>query len=346
MEETLGKRIIANRKRIGLTQDKLAEQLGVTAQAVSKWENDQSCPDITMLPKLAEIFGISTDELLGMDKSEAKPVLEAEVIGDDGDGHRIDVDTDSGGKWEMHWDAGRKSGVGFALWVLLTGALLLVSNIMQWNAGFWDILWPTALLVFGVFGLFPKFSFFRLGCGLFGGYFLLTNLGLAEMLPGKEILLPALLVLLGLSLLADALKSGKKPRFTVTRNGKNVYSGGKKKTSDYTLGEDSFSCSTSFGEDHHRVDLPRLAGGSAQVSFGELTVDLTGCGEIADGCRIDASCSFGELTLRFPKTCRVEPASHTAFAQVDISGHPEPDARTTVYVNCDVSFGEIAIRYV
>ncbi len=37
MEETLGKRIIANRKRIGLTQDKLAEKLGVTAQAVSKW---------------------------------------------------------------------------------------------------------------------------------------------------------------------------------------------------------------------------------------------------------------------------------------------------------------------
>ena len=42
MEETLGKRIIANRKRLGMTQDKLAEQLGITAQAVSKWENDQS----------------------------------------------------------------------------------------------------------------------------------------------------------------------------------------------------------------------------------------------------------------------------------------------------------------
>ncbi len=346
MEETLGKRIIANRKRIGLTQDKLAEQLGVTAQAVSKWENDQSCPDITTLPKLAQMFGISTDELLGMDKSEPKPVLEAEVIENDGDGHRIDVGTASGGKWEMHWDAGRKSGVGFALWVLLTGALLLTSNILQWNATFWDILWPTALLVFGVFGLAPKFSFFRLGCGLFGGYFLLTNLGLAEKLPGKEILLPALLVLLGLSLLADALKAGKKPRFTVTHNGKEVYADGKKKASDYSLSEDGFSCSTSFGEDHHRVELPRLAGGSAQVSFGELSVDLTGCGEIADGCRIDASCAFGELELRFPKTCRVEHTSHTAFAQVDVSGHHDADAKTTVYVNCEAHFGEISIRYV
>ena len=65
MEQTLGKRIVHHRKKLGLTQDQLAEQLGVTAQAVSKWENDQSCPDITMLPKLASIFGITTDMLLG-----------------------------------------------------------------------------------------------------------------------------------------------------------------------------------------------------------------------------------------------------------------------------------------
>ena len=68
MEETLGKRIVAHRKRLGLTQDRLAELLGVTAQAVSKWENDQYCPDITMLPKLAQTFGVSVDELLGMER--------------------------------------------------------------------------------------------------------------------------------------------------------------------------------------------------------------------------------------------------------------------------------------
>jgi len=70
MEQTIGKRIAANRKRLGLTQDQLAERLDVTAQAVSKWENDQSCPDIMMLPRLAEIFGISTDEILGVEPSE------------------------------------------------------------------------------------------------------------------------------------------------------------------------------------------------------------------------------------------------------------------------------------
>ncbi len=42
MEQTLGKRIAENRKRLKLTQDQLAEKLGITAQAVSKWENDVS----------------------------------------------------------------------------------------------------------------------------------------------------------------------------------------------------------------------------------------------------------------------------------------------------------------
>ena len=42
MEQTMGKRIAANRKRLGLTQDQMAERLGVTAQAVSKWENEVS----------------------------------------------------------------------------------------------------------------------------------------------------------------------------------------------------------------------------------------------------------------------------------------------------------------
>ncbi len=64
MENSLGKRIQAARKRLGMTQEQLAERLGVSGQAVSKWESDISCPDITALPTLADIFGISVDELL------------------------------------------------------------------------------------------------------------------------------------------------------------------------------------------------------------------------------------------------------------------------------------------
>lgn len=64
MNETIGNRIQKIRKEKGLTQEELAEKLCVSAQAVSKWENDASCPDISLLPQLCRILGITTDELL------------------------------------------------------------------------------------------------------------------------------------------------------------------------------------------------------------------------------------------------------------------------------------------
>ncbi len=64
-EMSFAERIAALRKQKGFTQDALANQLGITFQAVSKWENGASYPDITLLPRLAEIFGCSIDALLG-----------------------------------------------------------------------------------------------------------------------------------------------------------------------------------------------------------------------------------------------------------------------------------------
>ena len=66
MEQTLGKRIAANRKQMNMTQDQLAEQLGVTAQAVSKWERDAATPDIQLLPALSAYFGVTIDELFAL----------------------------------------------------------------------------------------------------------------------------------------------------------------------------------------------------------------------------------------------------------------------------------------
>ena len=86
MEETLGKRIASHRKQLKLTQDQLAEQLGVTAQAVSKWENDLSCPDIGILPRLAAIFDTSIDALLGCTTKEKEVVHEVEVISKESEG--------------------------------------------------------------------------------------------------------------------------------------------------------------------------------------------------------------------------------------------------------------------
>ncbi len=61
----LGKIIAERRKAMGLTQQALAEKLNISFQAVSKWENGTSCPDVTFLPELAAMLNLSIDSLLG-----------------------------------------------------------------------------------------------------------------------------------------------------------------------------------------------------------------------------------------------------------------------------------------
>ncbi len=68
---TLGQKIAEGRKKCGYTQEEFSELLGVTPQAVSKWENDVSCPDIQLLPKISQLLNISIDELLG--NTQKKP---------------------------------------------------------------------------------------------------------------------------------------------------------------------------------------------------------------------------------------------------------------------------------
>lgn len=64
--------IIASlRKESGLTQSKLAGKMGVTDKAVSKWERDVCCPDVSTIPKLAELFEVSVDDLMQISKKEA-----------------------------------------------------------------------------------------------------------------------------------------------------------------------------------------------------------------------------------------------------------------------------------
>ena len=62
---SLGGNIAKYRKEKSLTQEALAKKLDVTNQAVSKWENDQCCPDTLLLPKIADILDVSIDALFG-----------------------------------------------------------------------------------------------------------------------------------------------------------------------------------------------------------------------------------------------------------------------------------------
>ncbi len=72
MKKTIGARISELRRANGLTQEEVAEKMGVSAQAVSKWENDVSCPDIMALPTLAKLLGVTVDDLLS-EEGEAVP---------------------------------------------------------------------------------------------------------------------------------------------------------------------------------------------------------------------------------------------------------------------------------
>ena len=77
MQETFGQRLQRLRKNASLTQEDVATKLNITAQAVSKWENDVSAPDISVLVELSDILGVTLDELLGKQR-ETSLVPEAQ----------------------------------------------------------------------------------------------------------------------------------------------------------------------------------------------------------------------------------------------------------------------------
>ena len=95
--ESFGTRLANLRREHNLTQNDIADRLNISAQAVSKWENDLTSPDIDTLLKLADIFDITVDELLGKKKKETlyvpteerkdinKLMLRIRVLSADGD---------------------------------------------------------------------------------------------------------------------------------------------------------------------------------------------------------------------------------------------------------------------
>ena len=91
-KKTLGSFISALRRAQGLTQQEVADRLAVSNKAVSRWERDEAMPDITLLPAIADLFGVTVDELLrGERMREAQTRESAPVIADpDADSHGTD----------------------------------------------------------------------------------------------------------------------------------------------------------------------------------------------------------------------------------------------------------------
>jgi len=323
MEQTLGKRIAYHRKRMSLTQDQLAEKLGVTAQAVSKWENDQSCPDISVLPQLADIFGISVDELLGR-----APVYQGQVDEDD----RQDIQ-------QQPYTAKKHGGIALATFVLLVGIVYLISSLLELGLSLWDAAWPSALLVFGLFTLWPRFSFVSLASALLGGYILASKLlHLYFLLPGG-VILAVLILLFGISLIADIFIRKKVPS-------KHMNFGADKVKCEFKVDRNEFTYKCSFGENIRKLQIPTLERGRIEVNFGDFTMDLSGVDALAPGCVIDVGCSFGELKILVPNRFQVVHESSTAFAGFNISGAPSLPSEGSIMLNAKVRFGEIKVIYI
>lgn len=100
MKETFGQRFQRLRKNKNLTQDDIASKVNISPQAVSKWENDVSYPDISILLDLSKILNCSLDELLGKEtesiqvlekKDKDKLMIKIKVNSKDGDKVKINI---------------------------------------------------------------------------------------------------------------------------------------------------------------------------------------------------------------------------------------------------------------
>ncbi len=336
MEDSIGKRIVHHRKNLGLTQDQLAEKLGVTAQAVSKWENDQSCPDISMLVTLSEIFGITTDALLGKEP----PIHQAEIVTEDDFGDHDDNDHIHGSSnWNLQIESGRHWALCFALWVLGVGVQMLLSNLQNWELSLWSTLWTTGLAIYGLFGLLRKFSFFSVGCFLFGSYFMLDNLSLLPFSLSRSMILPVVLILFGLSLTVDALKKPKKSKFRVTKNGKNI------KKVDYNADGDHITYNAEFADLTQEICMDKLRSGTITGKFGDFELDFTHVKEVAENCHLDVNCSFGDMTLIIPRRFEVKPTTSTSFGEISLEGHPDANPQGVIHLEAKANFSDITIEY-
>ena len=339
-ESTIGKRIQALRKERGMTQKQLADAVGVTPQAVSKWETDESCPDITALPLLASTLSVSVDTLLSGADSASGPVLSGEVLGEDEPAKKEK-------SYSFEYNAGKIPSIIFGAFILCAGVLLILFKTNPtWfgNVGFWDLVWPSAIIFVGLGGCVSReFSGFSLGIVAIGVLFLLKNLGLIE---GSiwPIAIAIVLILVGVStILHQVFKKRKK----VQVGGHAVYGDGHpgKSRSDYSEDSGYVRYNASFSEDHITANADVLTGGDLNGSFGEFHVDLRSVREVADGAELKANISFGELTVHLPKHIRTELESSGAFSGKCIKGNPAPDAPYVLRIKASASFGEFSVEY-
>ena len=350
-KETLGKRIAALRKQKGLTQEQLAEKVGVSAQAVSKWENDVSCPDITLLPLLADLFDVSVDELLGV-----KPVEPHVIILDKEETPENDQKKSFRFEWNKHKGSGRWTTIAFCIGAILICLFFLlhsmagmfpyspIASYPDVTLKGWNYVWPLMVFALGLTSLTSSITF---GVTLmaFGGYEFVRR-----VLLGYEIYaLPAIpwyVVLLVGAIIALVMTIIGSTGFR--RRRQRCCSGSSERVTkmEYSYDDDYLKADMSFGNSTVCYDRSTLVGGDVDSSFGDYTIDLTQVTNFAADCLLKVDASFGNITILLPRHVRMVKSSDTSFAAFTVTGDPDPDAAQTIIIRADVSFGSVQVKYV
>ena len=345
-KETLGKRIAMLRKEKGLTQEQLAEKVGVSAQAVSKWENDVSCPDITLLPLLADILGVSVDELLG-----TKPIEPHVIILDKDEVPKEDPKKSRSFSWE--WNKHRESvkwgTVAFCIGAILVCLMFVIRSFPQLGLfqdvpeeglKAWGYAWPLILFAIGLISVKDHIPF-GVAMMAFGGYEFVRR----TLIPyGVKLLpIPWYVILLIIAIITLVLVLVGKKHLIVRVNNK-----GDKKDREPSLDvseENGYlDADMSFGSGVITFDGETMNGGSIDMNFGDYKVDLRNVKTFSENCLLQVDQNFGSLTVFLPGNVRLVKSSDTSFGSFTTLGGPDPDANQTSIIRADVNFGTLQVK--
>lgn len=342
--QTMGKRIAAQRKKKGITQEQLSQRLGVTPQAVSKWENDLSCPDISILPALARELDVSVDALLGQAEPEKQPekkqyiVISKETEGEDDTMKKeksFSILLNLNNKWGILLLSLLLVGAGVLFLLQEFGVVTLASDISLWG-----IIWPLLVFAGGLSSLPSSFNACTVGVTVFGLYKFLYNLGLLPVSWNLtwSMAWPIILILVGLTVLQSALFPEKKHAH------KGSVPGGKNNpVSSCTYQDGILKVECDFGYMSPAPTGPFI-GGNVEVNFGTCQLDLTQCESFAENSTLRGEVNFGELTVIVPSYVKVLLDSESAFGSCSAPASDE-NTTCTMTVKGESNFGHLQVKY-
>ncbi len=337
-KETLGKRIAMLRKEKGLTQEQLAEKVGVSAQAVSKWENDASCPDITLLPLLADILGVTVDELLGV-----KPIEPHVIILDKDETPNDDKKTRRHFTWEWnkHKKTARWGTISFCIGAILVCLFFLLhsmvgmfpysplENYPDVTLKGWNYVWPILVFTLGLSSVLehPVFGGVLMA---FGGYETVRRILLGYQVSNLPPV-PWYVVLLVLAIVTLVMiLIGKK--HIICKVKKNCDNEDRTPQLEVTQEDNYLDAEMSFGSGVITYDGDTLRGGSIDMNFGDYKIDLRKVRTFTDNCLLEIDQNFGSLTVFLPSNVRLVKSSDTSFGSFATYGEPSPDATQSLII--------------